>query len=208
MHQTIREGYREGSLLDTNAVIKPPTGAIDIAWDHTMLQFGCCGSEHVHDFEKNATHWSREIFSHHRKKARVPLMCCTVTAGAKQRTRLSLKSARFQDAENCMKHMSMGDTNLQVDRLAATDYDYTRAIPLSGGISLMLPDSSYSRYCRIHSLRDGTMALARTSGHVLANTDNMAVFWSRRKQLELRKTLQVYVYLQFHQPMADRKSEW
>ena len=56
--------------------------------------------------------------------------------------------------------------------------------------------------------RDGTMALARTSGHVLANTDNMAVFWSRRKQLELRKTLQVYVYLQFHQPMADRKSEW
>ena len=56
--------------------------------------------------------------------------------------------------------------------------------------------------------RDGTMALARTSSHVLANTDNMAVFWSRRKQLELRKTLQVYVYLQFHQPMADRKSEW
>ena len=56
--------------------------------------------------------------------------------------------------------------------------------------------------------RDGTMALARTSGHVLANTDNMAVFWSRRKQLELRKTLQLYVYLQIHQPMADRKSEW
>ena len=56
--------------------------------------------------------------------------------------------------------------------------------------------------------RDGTMALARTSGHVLANTDNMAVFWSRRKQLELRKTLQVYVYLQIHQPMPDRKREW
>ncbi|KAK2187207.1 hypothetical protein NP493_175g02033 [Ridgeia piscesae] len=54
---------------------------------------------------------------------------------------------------------------------------------------------------------DGTMVLARTSGHDLANTDNMAVFWSRRKQLELRKTLQVYVYLQIHQPMADRKSE-
>ena len=30
--------------------------------------------------------------------------------------------------------------------------------------------------------RDGTMAPARTSGHVLANTDNMAVFWSRRTQ--------------------------
>ena len=41
--------------------------------------------------------------------------------------------------------------------------------------------------------RDGTMALARTSGHVLANADNMAVFWSGRKQLELRKTLQLYV---------------
>ncbi|KAK2158908.1 hypothetical protein NP493_1759g00002 [Ridgeia piscesae] len=51
------------------------------------------------------------------------------------------------------------------------------------------------------------MALARTSGHVLGNPDNMAVFWSRRKQLELRKTLQLYVYLQIHQPMADRKSE-
>ena len=56
--------------------------------------------------------------------------------------------------------------------------------------------------------RDGTMALARTSGHVLANPDNMAVFWSRRKQLELRKTLQLYVYLQIHEPMADRKREW
>ena len=53
--------------------------------------------------------------------------------------------------------------------------------------------------------RDGTMALARTSCHVLAYTDNMAVFWSRRKQLELRKTLQVYVYLHIHQPMADTK---
>ena len=56
--------------------------------------------------------------------------------------------------------------------------------------------------------RDGTMALARTSGHVLANPDNMAIFWSRRKQLELRKTLQLYVYLQIHEPMADRKREW
>ena len=56
--------------------------------------------------------------------------------------------------------------------------------------------------------RDGTMALARTSGQVIANPDNMAVFWSRRNQLELRKTLQLYVYLQIHQPMADRKSEW
>ncbi|KAK2189481.1 hypothetical protein NP493_106g07045 [Ridgeia piscesae] len=55
--------------------------------------------------------------------------------------------------------------------------------------------------------RDGTMTLARTSGHVLANLDNVAVFWSRRKQFELRKTLQLYVYLQIHQPMADRKSE-
>ena len=52
------------------------------------------------------------------------------------------------------------------------------------------------------------MALVRTSGHVLANPDNMAVFLSRRKQLELRKTLKLYVYLQIHQPMADRKSEW
>ena len=36
----------------------------------------------------------------------------------------------------------------------------------------------------------------------------MAVFWSGRKQLELQKTLQLYVYLQIHQPMADRKREW
>ena len=56
--------------------------------------------------------------------------------------------------------------------------------------------------------RDGTMALARTSGQVLANHDNMAVFWSGRKQLELQNTLQLYVYLQIHQPMADRKREW
>ena len=56
--------------------------------------------------------------------------------------------------------------------------------------------------------RDGTMALARTSGQVLANPDNMAVFWSGRKQLELQKTLQLYVYLQIHQPMADRKRAW
>ena len=55
--------------------------------------------------------------------------------------------------------------------------------------------------------RDGTMALARTSGQVLANPDNMAVFCSGRKQLELQKTLQLYVYLQIHQPMADRKRE-
>ena len=50
--------------------------------------------------------------------------------------------------------------------------------------------------------------LARTSGQVLANPDNMAVFCSGRKQLELQKTLQLYVYLQIHQPMADRKREW
>ena len=56
--------------------------------------------------------------------------------------------------------------------------------------------------------RDGTMALARTSGQVLANPDNMAVFCSGRKQLELQKTIQLYVYLQIHQPMADRKREW
>ena len=56
--------------------------------------------------------------------------------------------------------------------------------------------------------RDGTMALARTSGQVLANPDNMAVFWSGRKQLELQNTLQLYVYLQIHQPTADRKREW
>ena len=56
--------------------------------------------------------------------------------------------------------------------------------------------------------RDETMALARTSGQVLPNPDNMAVFWSGRKQLELQKTLQLYVYLQIHQPMADRKREW
>ena len=55
--------------------------------------------------------------------------------------------------------------------------------------------------------RDGTMALARTSGQVLTNPDNMAVFCSGRKQLELQKTLQLYVYLQIHQPMADRKRE-
>ena len=48
------------------------------------------------------------------------------------------------------------------------------------------------------------MALARTSGQVLANPDNMAVFCSGRKQLELQKTLQLYVYLQIHQPMAER----
>ncbi|KAK2188616.1 hypothetical protein NP493_127g04055 [Ridgeia piscesae] len=47
--------------------------------------------------------------------------------------------------------------------------------------------------------RDGTMALARTSGQVLANPDNMAVFCSGRNQLELQKTLQLYVYLQIHQ---------
>ena len=52
------------------------------------------------------------------------------------------------------------------------------------------------------------MALARTFGHVLANPDNMAVFESKRKQWVLRKTLQLYVYLQIDQPMADRKSEW
>ena len=52
---------------------------------------------------------------------------------------------------------------------------------------------------------DGTMALARTSGQVLANPDNMAVFCSGRKQLELQKTLQLYVYLQIHQPMAHRE---
>ena len=49
--------------------------------------------------------------------------------------------------------------------------------------------------------RDGTTALARTSGHGLANPDNMAVFWSGHKQLELQKTLQLYVNLQIHQPM-------
>ena len=49
------------------------------------------------------------------------------------------------------------------------------------------------------------MALARTSGQVLANPDNMAVFCSGRKQLELQKTLQLYVYLQIHQPMADKE---
>ena len=42
--------------------------------------------------------------------------------------------------------------------------------------------------------RDGTMALARTSGQVLANPDNMAVFCSGRKQLELQKTLQLYAW--------------
>ena len=52
------------------------------------------------------------------------------------------------------------------------------------------------------------MALARTFDHVLANPDNMAVFESKRKQWVLRKTLQLYVYLQIDQPMADRKSEW
>ena len=56
--------------------------------------------------------------------------------------------------------------------------------------------------------RDGTMALARTSGQVQANPDNMAVFWSGRKQLDMQKALQLYVYLQIHQPMADRKREW
>ena len=56
--------------------------------------------------------------------------------------------------------------------------------------------------------RDGTISLARTSGQVLENPDNMAIFWSGRKQLELQKTLQLYVYLQIHQPMADRKREW
>ena len=72
--------------------------------------------------------------------------------------------------------------------------------------------NSNSQYLAVQHVlfiyRDGTMVLARTSGHVLANPDNMAIFWSRRKQLELRKTLQLYVYLQIHQPMADRNSEW
>ena len=72
--------------------------------------------------------------------------------------------------------------------------------------------NSNSQYLAIQHVlfiyRDGTIALARTSGHILANPDNMAVFWSRCKQLELRKTLQLYVYLQIHQPMADRKREW
>ncbi|KAK2170048.1 hypothetical protein NP493_1165g00033 [Ridgeia piscesae] len=49
--------------------------------------------------------------------------------------------------------------------------------------------------------RDGTTDVARTSGHGLANPDNMAVFWSGRKQLELQKTLQLYVNLQIYQPM-------
>ena len=70
--------------------------------------------------------------------------------------------------------------------------------------------NSNSQYLALQHIlfiyRDGTMALARTSGHVLSNPDNVAVFWSKRKQLELRKTLQLYVYLQIHQPMADRKS--
>ena len=49
------------------------------------------------------------------------------------------------------------------------------------------------------------MALARTFGHVLANPDNMAVFWSGCKQLELQKTLQLYVYLQIHQAHGRQK---
>ena len=65
--------------------------------------------------------------------------------------------------------------------------------------------NSNSQYLAVHHVlfiyRDGTMALARTFGHVLA-------FWSGLKQLELQKTLQLYVYLQIHQPMADRKREW
>ncbi|KAK2166370.1 hypothetical protein NP493_1325g01045 [Ridgeia piscesae] len=63
--------------------------------------------------------------------------------------------------------------------------------------------NSNSKYLAVQHVlfiyMDGTMALARTSGHVLANPDNMTVFWSRRKELELRKTLQLYVYLQIHQ---------
>ena len=54
--------------------------------------------------------------------------------------------------------------------------------------------------------RDETMSLARTSGQVLANPDNMAVFWSGRKQLELQKTLQLYVYLQIP-PAHGRQKE-
>ncbi|KAK2175073.1 hypothetical protein NP493_754g01014 [Ridgeia piscesae] len=69
--------------------------------------------------------------------------------------------------------------------------------------------SQYNLYFVLNRrVRDGTMALARTSGQVLENPDNMAIFWSGRKQLELQKTLQLYVYLQIHQPMADRKREW
>ena len=41
----------------------------------------------------------------------------------------------------------------------------------------------------LYIYRDGIMALARTSGQVLANPDNMAVFCSGRKQLELQKTM-------------------
>ena len=45
--------------------------------------------------------------------------------------------------------------------------------------------NSNSQYLAVQHVlfiyRDGTMALARTSGHVLANHDNIAVFWSRYK---------------------------
>ncbi|KAK2160292.1 hypothetical protein NP493_1657g00008 [Ridgeia piscesae] len=74
-----------------------------------------------------------------------------------------------------------------------------------------LPVESFRRRSQVIKARKKgwkTLALARTSGQVLGNPDNMAVFWSGRKQLELQKTLQLYVYLQIHQPMADRKREW
>ena len=49
------------------------------------------------------------------------------------------------------------------------------------------------------------MALARTSGQVLANPDNMAVFCSGRKQLELQKTL--HVCLPADPPAHGRQKE-
>ena len=55
--------------------------------------------------------------------------------------------------------------------------------------------------------RDGTMALARTSGHVLPNTDNMAVFLSRRTQAIWAGEDTTGVCLPADPP-ADRKREW
>ncbi|KAI0237927.1 hypothetical protein LSAT2_011473 [Lamellibrachia satsuma] len=107
MQQTIRQGYREGSIYQQNGINRPPTSRIDIAWDHTMLKFSCCGSEDIHDFEKNATHWIKVYRLHYQ---RVPLMCCSVVPASA----LTLQTARFVDAENCIHHMSVGGTNLQV----------------------------------------------------------------------------------------------
>ena len=75
-----------------------------------FLQFACCGSEHISDFEKNATHWSKTNRIRERLRARVPLMCCRLSPDSPT----TLESARFVDVDGCMDHTRSRATNLQV----------------------------------------------------------------------------------------------